>query len=208
MTRKDFSAFDFGSTVDVIVSPEIIRTDKYLKKMRPSERDCYFEGEKSLKYFKKYSQKNCDIECRTNVTKKICGCVDIEQPFEKHEELCLNISRLLESCVRTLQNYLHTSLNYSPEQNCSCLPLCNSISYNIKYYTKHETKGNETIINVRMNMDDIILYRRYQQFTLSDVISYVGGLLGLFAGISMLSIVEFIYFFTIRVGVNLWRILR
>jgi len=57
-------------------------------------------------------------------------------------------------------------------------------------------------------MDDIVLFRRYQQFTFSDVVSYVGGLLGVFAGISMLSIVEFFYFFTIRLGVNLWRILR
>ncbi|KAL7015667.1 hypothetical protein ACKWTF_016585 [Chironomus riparius] len=208
MTRKEFIPYDFGSTVDIIVSPEIIRTDEYLRKLKPSERDCYFEHERPLKYFKKYTKKNCEIECQTNVTKEICGCVDIEHPFENHNELCLNISRMLESCVGTLYKYLYTSFNYSPEQNCSCLPLCNTISYNMKYYTKRESKGNQTIINMRMSMDDIILYRRYQQFTSSDVVSYVGGLLGLFAGISMLSIVEFLYFFTIRLAVNFWRIFK
>jgi len=139
---------------------------------------------------------------------KICQCVDIEHPFENQKDLCLNISRMMPSCIKYLSSHLYETYNYSPERNCSCLPLCDSVSFNVKYNIMYETKGKETIINVRMNMDDVILFRRYQQFTFSDVVSYVGGLLGLFAGISMLSIVEFFYFFTIRVGVNLWRILR
>jgi hypothetical protein len=38
-----------------------------------------------------------------------------------------------------------------------------------------------------------------QQFNELDFFSYFGGLLGLFAGISVLSIVEAIYWFTVRV---------
>jgi amiloride-sensitive sodium channel len=77
----------------------------------------------------------------------------------------------------------------------------------VKYFSR-QNENNESTINVRMNMDDMIVYRRYQQFTSSDVVSYVGGILGLFAGISMLSIVEFFYFFTIRLSTDLWRILH
>ena len=39
---------------------------------------------------------------------------------------------------------------------------------------------------------------RKQQFDMLDFFSYFGGLLGLFAGISILSIVEIIYWFTIQ----------
>ncbi|KAL7013166.1 hypothetical protein ACKWTF_015228 [Chironomus riparius] len=206
--RMDFMAFDSGAAIDVIVTPKVIRTDEYLKRLKPIERECYFYGEKSLKYFKKYSQKNCEVECLANITMDTCGCVDFNQPFSNPNKLCLNISKADSTCNSNLKRDLYTFIDFSPEQNCSCLPLCNSISYNIKYYTKHESGGNETTINVRMNTDDIVLFRRYQQFTFSDVVSYVGGLLGLFAGISMLSIVEFFYFFTIRLGVNLWRMLE
>ena len=207
--KAEFASFDSGATIDITVTPEIIRTDKGLESLNPLERECYFEEEKSLKFFKKYSQRNCEVECITNITMERCGCVDIEQPFLSVEDICVNITRGLPNyCPEQVQQQLLSLELFSSEQNCSCLPLCNSISYNIKYYTKRESGGNETTINVRMNMDDIVLFRRYQQFTFSDVVSYVGGLLGLFAGISMLSIVEFFYFFTIRLGVNLWRILR
>ena len=48
---------------------------------------------------------------------------------------------------------------------------------------------------------------RYQQFTVVDFLAYVGGILGLFAGISALSVVEFLYFFTLRLVSDLWRYL-
>jgi len=203
--KREFLNFDYGTTIDVIVTPEIIRTDNDLKFLKPEDRGCYFQGEKSLKYFRKYSQKNCNIECFTNVTVKSCSCFDINQPFGSIDDVCQNISGLRTNCFRYLQHDLYALEHFSTEQNCSCLPLCNSVNYNIKYNIENDADDNETIINVRMNMDDIILYRRYQQFTYSDVISYVGGLLGLFAGISMLSIVELFYFFTIRLVVNLWK---
>jgi len=88
--RMDFMGFEYGSTVDIIVSPEIIRTDEYLKRLKPSIRECYFEGEKTLKFFKKYTQRNCEVECLTNVTMERCGCVDINQPFNNPYEACLD----------------------------------------------------------------------------------------------------------------------
>ena len=48
-SRYDFSNFEYGTHVDVIVTPEIFRTEG-LKHLKPSERECYFEGEKSLKF--------------------------------------------------------------------------------------------------------------------------------------------------------------
>ena len=45
---------------------------------------------------------------------------------------------------------------------------------------------------------------RYQHFTIVDFLAYVGGILGLFAGISALSVVEILYFITLRLMTNLW----
>lgn len=46
---------------------------------------------------------------------------------------------------------------------------------------------------------------RKKQFSNIDFLSYSGGILGLFAGISVLSIFELFYYFTIRVVGNKWK---
>jgi hypothetical protein len=83
----------------------------------------------------------------------------------------------------------------------------NSVTYHTTLYPTDDF-GNETVITVRMNGDDAILYRRFQQFTISDAVSQVGGLLGLFAGVSMLSVVEFVNHFTLRAIVDAVRIFK
>ena len=60
-------------------------------------------------------------------------------------------------------------------------------------------------VRIKFKDDEFISMRRVRQFTTVDFLSYVGGLLGLFAGISMLSLVEIFYFFSIRLVVNIWR---
>jgi amiloride-sensitive sodium channel len=137
-TVSDFTSFEFGTILEIIITPEITKTDPNLKKLKPIERGCYFEGEKLLHFFKKYSQKNCEIECMANITIAACGCVDIDQPFKSRDDICLNISRIDPTCVSEIQNDVYLLADFVPEYDCSCLPLCNTISYNMKYYTMHE----------------------------------------------------------------------
>lgn len=40
----------------------------------------------------------------------------------------------------------------------------------------------------------------YRQFTFEDSLSKAGGLVGLLAGASILSLIEFLYFFSFRMG--------
>ena len=163
-----------------------------------------------MKFFKIYSQRNCEIECFTKYTIDICNCTTLFQPYNPTKNInhCKNQNpNDPDLCYKNLKSNLTISDNFSIERNCSCLPTCDSVNYRLKYSTEFDG-SNETTIRIRMNMDDLVLYRRYQQFTSSDVVSYVGGLLGLFAGISMLSIVEIIYFFTIRIAVDLWRTIK
>ncbi|KAL7013317.1 hypothetical protein ACKWTF_015328 [Chironomus riparius] len=198
-----------GLIFNVDVAPEITTTDKSLSSLSPQTRDCYFDDEKYLKYFKIYTLRNCEVECITNITFQTCGCNHISYPYNEKagHNYCYKVKDA--DCAAQLFNTLMASDYFSPQLNCSCLPTCNSITYSIKYHAEHDDENpNLTTINVRMRTEETILYRRYQQFTFSDVVSYVGGLLGLFAGISMLSIVEIFYFFTIRLGVDLWRVWR
>lgn len=51
----------------------------------------------------------------------------------------------------------------------------------------------------------IMALQRSASYTFTDFLAICGGLLGLFLGVSLLSIVEFIYYFTLRL---FWSIRR
>lgn len=51
---------------------------------------------------------------------------------------------------------------------------------------------------VQFAKPEFLAMRMSAQFSLTDFISQCGGLLGLFMGVSILSIVEVIYYFTIK----------
>jgi amiloride-sensitive sodium channel len=195
----------YGIDVTIEAIPKITKTDKILKKLSPNDRGCFFKGEKLLKYFKIYSVKNCITECLSNYSLQFHNCFDDIWLPNENENYCYKINQ------SNYNEYFYVKffdLDIPSSPNCSCLPTCDSVTYHIKYFYKFSTESDEISINVRVNTEDAILFRRYQQFTFSDVVSYVGGLLGLFAGISMLSIVEIFYFFIIRVAVDVWRRLR
>lgn len=48
----------------------------------PNRRQCYFDDERDLRYFKSYSQSNCQTECLANYTMARCGCVKFWMPSE------------------------------------------------------------------------------------------------------------------------------
>lgn len=59
-----------GSSFDILITPEIVKSDEDLKLIDISIRHCYFENERKLKFFKIYTQKNCEIECISQIGKK------------------------------------------------------------------------------------------------------------------------------------------
>lgn len=194
----------FGFVLIAEVTPVIFVTDQSLRKLRPQERECYFEDEYPLKYFNSYSYDNCQMECLVDIIFNRCGCITTIEPFLKKPGMRYCHTRQELTCGYETQRIIS---NYT--EACQCLQKCDYIDYNVQYRSDfYEESENEAVLIVRMRTDDSKLYRRHQQFTLSDVISYVGGLLTLFAGISALSVVEIVYFFFIRVAVNFCRCIR
>lgn len=56
--------------------------DKCVQYWTPFERGCYYPNEKPLKFFKVYTERNCETECRANKTLELCGCVAYYDPSE------------------------------------------------------------------------------------------------------------------------------
>lgn len=92
---------------------------------------------------------------------------------------------------------------------CDCLPSCNSIDYDFNEFhvkIKNQDEGNITrsLLLVYFTDDEFIVLKRYASFGTITLLSNLGGFLGLFLGVSVLSFVEVFYFFVVRFLNNLW----
>lgn len=64
----------------VSVKPNMITTSEGLRHYEPNRRQCFFNSERELRFFKVYTQRNCELECLANFTKTECGCVKFSMP--------------------------------------------------------------------------------------------------------------------------------
>lgn len=56
-------------------TPKIITTSEALRHYEPSQRQCFYQSERQLRFFKMYTQHNCEEEYRANLSKSQCDCV-------------------------------------------------------------------------------------------------------------------------------------
>lgn len=121
--------------VAVSVTPRMIETAESIRSYKPHRRQCYFNHERYLKYFRVYTQTNCELECLTNFTLKRCGCVKFSMPRGPNVRIC-GVS--LQSCYEEATVELLEMEVRNREQprrlgfvdDCNCLPACTSILYN------------------------------------------------------------------------------
>lgn len=64
----------------ISVKPNMITTSDSLKTYTPWDRQCFFSGERQLRFFKIYTQRNCELECLSNFTMEHCQCVKFSLP--------------------------------------------------------------------------------------------------------------------------------
>jgi acid-sensing ion channel, other len=97
-------------------------------------------------------------------------------------------------------------------RTCNCLPACNTIEYDFTLQNELSTPNNSSFdkstIEIHFSDDDFIAFRRYERFGAVTFLSNMGGLLGVFLGMSVLSIVELFYFFSLRFCCSFWRLKR
>ncbi|PSN34454.1 hypothetical protein C0J52_20177 [Blattella germanica] len=77
---NQYISIPFDRNVIVGIRPRVMTTTDGLKNYLPQRRLCYFSNERYLRYFNLYTQQNCNIECLTNYTLKLCGCVTFFMP--------------------------------------------------------------------------------------------------------------------------------
>ncbi|XP_077285510.1 pickpocket protein 28-like [Arctopsyche grandis] len=207
------------------VKPNMITTSEGLKSYNPKRRQCYFPNERKLRYYKVYTQNNCDLECLTNYTDFLCDCVTFSMPRKLNTPIC-SVGKL--PCVYYYQDDLMqkiSKIGFNNEnltdidaylvdyvKDCNCLPACTVIGYDVevsqadynwkKVYESYAENITEEIQLARMvlflKQPQFITSRRSELYGTTDFLANCGGLLGLCLGFSFLSLIEIIYFLTLR----------
>jgi len=64
-------------SANMIVTPKVMMNSDEVRHYPAAQRNCYFGFERRLKYFRQYTQSNCENECRVDSIWEICGCLPI-----------------------------------------------------------------------------------------------------------------------------------
>uniref|UniRef100_A0A182YAL4 Uncharacterized protein n=1 Tax=Anopheles stephensi TaxID=30069 RepID=A0A182YAL4_ANOST len=203
-----------GSENRIIITPKINDAADQIRKVAQSQRQCVFGSEANLSYYSVYSRNNCELECEARLILENCGCVLYYLPKLCEEtKIC---SRANARCYEQIRSSIAFTANTSIV--CTCLPGCFEISYipdvttaelqvgkfGIRENLLDEVKDEEY---AKKNLALIYIFVKdtyYRSFTkgelvgFTDFLSNVGGLLGLFLGFSIISLIEVIYFVTLR----------
>ncbi|XP_013148198.1 PREDICTED: sodium channel protein Nach [Papilio polytes] len=156
--------------VVVAVRPKMMTTSDGLKPYLPSVRQCYFPSERYLRYYKVYTQANCEVECLTNFTYARCGCVHFGMPHGPGMTVCNagSVACIKKSQMELVTVAIESRLEEESSENdtlgvarevasrCKCLPACTSIEYEAETsQADYDWKALYTAFNVTIG-DDIL----------------------------------------------------
>ncbi|KAJ8970151.1 hypothetical protein NQ317_019422 [Molorchus minor] len=224
LLKKQYFQVPFDQDVLAAVTPKMMKTSSGVKNFPVEDRDCYLSNEKPLEYFQIYTPENCKLECLTNYTLKRCKCVNFYMPRKNSTPICGNgkfrCMREAEMKLKSLQLKTFEQSNEDNQDYCDCKPLCTELSYDVEL-SQTEIKFQETLrayrvkvnkqiaenmrwstLTIFFKLEQFLTFQRNELYGPTDFLANFGGLLGLFTGFSLLSLMELIYFFTLRIFCN------
>ncbi|XP_045775145.1 pickpocket protein 28-like [Maniola jurtina] len=170
--------------VTIAFTPKKIVTSNGLRVFPPDRRQCYFTGERNLKYFKLYTQSNCEFECLTNFTYARCGCVGFSMPHGPDMKIC-NIGSRNCSNNAEIELYLLRvnsklepgSSNVTVEEaiqvanDCMCLSTCTSISYESEI-SQLELDTDQKHLTQITSAIQLLVFNKYKRSKVSTVVIF------------------------------------
>lgn len=117
--------------IAIIIKPPAIITSENLKGYGIDKRKCFFNDERELKFFKYYSQSNCELECYAQYSLDKCGCVEYWVPRFRDTPVCsFNNTQYKPGCnfddveAAIQEERVSTIINANSKLGCNCLPSC------------------------------------------------------------------------------------
>ncbi|XP_067635805.1 pickpocket protein 28 [Eurosta solidaginis] len=203
-----------GREARVPIEPIYENADAEIRSIHKDTRRCLFSDEGGLTYYGIYSRRNCEFECEADILTEKCDCVLYYLPrVNSSVRICgPNENR----CTNEVQIKIESS---NKNLTCThCLPGCFELSYKTTVTSTIITYGKFLTVDdwpkgqfsANTNFKEISIVNFYylsnvirtttksKMFGLTEFLSNTGGLLGLFMGFSIFSIIEIIYYITVR----------
>jgi hypothetical protein len=117
-----YGQFDYGESLEVLIIPKVIFTDESLVEIPPSRRNCYFDGERKLKYFKTYTKQNCETEFYADYMISKLNC----------SQYYIVKDKSVKVCDLDVYWYIRYSFNQTVLRGSECLERCNDVKYEIE----------------------------------------------------------------------------
>ncbi|EDW81987.1 uncharacterized protein Dwil_GK25370 [Drosophila willistoni] len=187
-----------------------------IRSIKKTTRRCLFSDENDLAYYRTYSRKNCELECEAKLLLQVCSCVLYYLPrIDPAARVCGPNDN---ACTNQVQTAIEsTQSNLSCE---SCWPGCFELTYRATVSTSSIMTGSSfqpsddllaTIFRgPYTKISELSMLHFYyvsntfrsttksEMFGFTEFLSNTGGLLGLFMGFSIFSIIEIVYYITVR----------
>ncbi|XP_004517829.1 sodium channel protein Nach [Ceratitis capitata] len=176
-----------------------------VKELSVDQRQCVLPHEFPLKHFEQYVGMNCELECRVQNMLAICGCVTY---FFYVNDTAERVCSFRD--VPCLRDNFAAIIGRSLNMQFYCPNTCEIIDFNVELTNAelnidiptvddfyNNIQANHTVVHIFMNNQ---VYRRARRDLLSNMVTLVsnlGSAFSLFVGVSMISIVEVIYYLTV-----------
>ncbi|XP_037826361.1 pickpocket protein 28-like [Lucilia sericata] len=203
LTRGNYILVPKSKDVMITVVPQFIKSQDNLMDYPVEKRQCYFNKERNLRFFKFYTQNNCQTECLTNYTIAKCGCARFWMPRPLDVPIC-DLTKL--TCYTNAAHDLELLIanqtarktkDHKVQIICDCIPACNSLEYNFEI-TQGNLDANATLKAYRLfdhnediSLSRLIVHYKESQFTAikrtaiydyTQLIANCGAIFGLFMG--------------------------
>ncbi|XP_064212989.1 pickpocket protein 28 isoform X2 [Tribolium castaneum] len=199
-----------GVEARYVIQPEIREATRSLRSVDVGKRQCFFQDERPLRYFRSYTKRNCRLECQSNHTLRKCGCIPYYLPKNKK---VLDCGKRDEKCASQAKEDME--LIYGNGSSCNCLASCYEMNFETsatysKLYQMSKNQRLENVTNEYFVKNMAVLHfffkeNRYRRqikseiYGFTEVLSNVGGLLGLCLGFSILSLIEICYYLSLKI---------
>ncbi|KAK7862083.1 hypothetical protein R5R35_011499 [Gryllus longicercus] len=201
------------------ISAETTYSTERARILSPGQRGCLFDDESGAGRTlgaSTYSFGNCLVRCKLAHLARLCNCTPFFYPADGQRQCGLLDVTCLAKNRRTFNNLSPQSrvpgLEASEGMSCDCQPACTDVVYNAEltqglffkseydrtHFFSEVEINNHSILHVFFKDLSSIRFRRDVIYSWNDLVASFGGIVGLFLGCSMLSLVEVVYYFTLR----------
>ncbi|BET00141.1 Amiloride-sensitive sodium channel [Nesidiocoris tenuis] len=190
---------NWGVSLDMVVHVTEIENDPNLEEVSVVQRNCRFPEENILRTYDYYSYSACVVDCRTSLGIKLCNCTHHFMPKIPGIKTC-GIAGL--ACLTQHSEILRTLKpkgSAKPGLDCDCMSSCTEPEYTVvSKNSPQDDKIEGTRISIAMDALPAHRFKRNVVRTKLDLVVSMGGTIGLFLGMSLLSFVEWFYFMFVR----------